>query len=253
MLIVCCGMPRAGSTLQYQIACELVERAGLGVRPGAWPTPLEPGMWADARPLHVAKVHDPDPRLASGGGFDPRFTRFIYAFRDVRDAIASHLQKITGAGEPDIPADRIGEVVRSRMLEPWAHFTLLPGVLVSRYETMIGDIAGEARRIAMHCEIEADEAMIESIGAKLDLGAQRRYIESRTWEADEAWDDRTLLHRNHVRDGRVGKFRDVLSPAQLGAVERVAGVWLRERGYDAPAGAAPNVGGAQSAWVNSAR
>ena len=227
MLIVCCGMPRSGSTLQYQIACELVERAGLGVRPGVWPTPITPGMWGGSRPVHVAKVHDPDPRLDNAGGYDPRFTRFVYAYRDVRDAIASHLQKITDAGEPGIPADELGAVVRARMLEPWAYFTLMQGTLVSRYETMIGDVAGEVRRIADHCEIETDDETIQSIADGLDLSAQRRYIASRSWGSDEAWDARTLLHRNHVRDGRIGKFREVLSPAQLRAVERVAGGCLR--------------------------
>lgn len=228
MLVVCCGMPRSGSTLQYQIACELIEGVGVGTRPREWPSPIGPSMAAGPIPIHVAKVHDPDPRL---GSLDPRFVRYVYVYRDVRDAIASHLQKIRAAGEPDIAPADIGEVVRARMLEPFAHFTALAGALVSRYEEVISDLPGEVRRIARVMGLEPDPALVERIGAGLDLAAQRRYLEGRSWTPDERWDDRTLLHRHHLNDARVGKHRDVLSEDQLRAVERVAGSWLREHGY----------------------
>ena len=38
MWVFCCGMQRSASTLQFQIAAELVERAGLGERVG-WVRP----------------------------------------------------------------------------------------------------------------------------------------------------------------------------------------------------------------------
>lgn len=228
MLIVCCGMPRSGSTLQYQIACELVERAALGTRPAAWPSPIDPSMWAGPRPIHIAKTHDPDPRLA---GFDPRHTRFVYAYRDVRDAIASHLQKIADDAHPGIDDADIARVVRERMLDPFAHFTTMPGVLVSRYERMIDDLPEEIRRIARHIGIEPDAETTHAIAEALALDTQRRFLSARPWHTGEAWDDRTLLHRHHIRDGRVGKFRDVLTPAQLDAVEAIARQWLLAQGY----------------------
>lgn len=232
LLVICCGMPRSGSTLQYQIVCELIERAGTGVRPKGWPSPIEPRMVAAASPVYVAKMHDPDPRLQD---LDPRFTRYVYVYRDVRDAIASHLQKMRAAGEGDIPPARIGDVVRQRMLEPFMHFTTRPApMLVSRYEEMIADVPGEVACIAGFLGIRLEESEYASIAAALELSAQREYLESHRWSADEAWDERTLLHRNHINDGRVGKHRDVLSAAQLRAVERVAGAWLIERGYMNP-------------------
>ncbi len=234
MLVVCCGMPRSGSTLQYQIACELIEAAGAGRRPGTWPSPIEPEMARMPRPVHVAKLHDPDPRLDA---LDPRWTRYVYVYRDVRDAIASHLQKIRAAGEPDIPPAQIGEVVRRRMLEPFERFASIPGALVSRYEDLVADVPREVRCIAEAIGLEADDALARAIGARLDLPAQRRYIERHPWGDGERWDDRTLLHRNHISDARVGKFHDVLSEDQIREVERVAGAWLRDRGYD-PATAA---------------
>lgn len=241
MLVVCCGMPRSGSTLQYQIVCELIERAGLGHRPATWPSPIEPAMASGPRPIHVAKVHDPDPRLAT---LDPRFTRHVYVYRDVRDAIASHLQKHRAAGRPDIPPEELGALVRRTMLAPFDHFAAIPGILVSRYERMIEDVPGEVRRIGAYLGVPAEGAAAEGIAAGLGLAAQRRYLDARDWRPGEVWDGRTLLHRHHISDGRVGKFREVLSAEQLREVERVAGAWLRRAGYHAagaqarPAGAA---------------
>lgn len=229
MLVVCCGMPRSGSTLQYQIVCELIERAGVGERPEAWPSPIEPEMGVGLRPVHVAKIHDPDPRLDA---FDPLFVRYVYVYRDVRDAIASHLQKLRAAGEDDIPPERIGDVVREQMLDPFAHFTTRPApMLVSRYEEMVADVRGEVACIATFLGLRLQPDDCRQIAAKLDLESQRRFLESRRWDPEERWDDRTLLHRNHISDGRVGKHREVLSEAQRQAVERVAGPWLVEQGY----------------------
>lgn len=229
MLVICCGMPRAASTLQYQIACELIERAARGTRSRDWPSPIAADMTVGAGPIHVAKVHDPDPGVESG--LNPRFTRYIYIYRDVRDAIASHIQK-----DGDVPADRIARLVVDTMLGPYAHFVSRPSVLVSRYETVINDLPGEVRRIGEFIGVPPDPMRDRAIADLLDLPSQRRHIQSHSWTGDQRWDPHTLLHRDHIHDARIGKFRDVLSGAQVGEIERVAGAWLERHGYPLEAG-----------------
>ncbi len=224
MLVICCGMPRAASTLQFQIVCELIERAGLGVRPSVMPTPIEAWMTSGAESYHVARLHAPAPELERA--LSPRFTRYLYVYRDVRDAIASYILK-----EGDVAPERIGPMVQEHLLAPYYHFVARPNVLISRYETVVRSIPAEIRRIARFLGVEVDHARAEAIAYKLDLRTQQKHIAQRTWREGETHDARTFIHPKQIHDGRVGKFRGVLTPPQLEEVERVARGWLTTRGY----------------------
>lgn len=224
MLVICCGMPRAASTLQYQIVCELIVRAGRGKRPTEVPPPMTPEMTAGPDPIHVAKTHLPDPAIESR--LNHKFTRYVYIYRDVRDAISSLILK-----DGDLEDDDIARQVQQRMITPFYHFTARHNVLVSRYETVIQSIPGEIRRIARFIGIDIDPARAEAIAYTVDLKTQRRYLEDRDWPEGQTVDPRTLLHKNHIHDAKPGKFRGVLTPAQLNEVERIARPWLTSRGY----------------------
>src|SRR5580692_10544334 len=94
MFIICCGMLRAASTLQYQIASDLVERAGLGQRVG-WLEggDLERAVGGNDRKgqLLVLKTHSYDSAL--GGMLDAGDARALYSYRDLRDVSVSACRK----------------------------------------------------------------------------------------------------------------------------------------------------------------
>jgi hypothetical protein len=229
VLVICCGMPRAASTLQFQIVCELIERAGRGVRPVSIPTPMSPEMALGPDPIHVARMHGPDPALERK--LNPRFTRYLYIYRDVRDAIASYILK-----EGDIPPEQIGRIVEAHLLGPYHHFVSRHNVLISRYETVVRSIPAEIRRISRFIGVEADHARAEAISYKVDLRTQQKHIAERGWREDETHDAHTFIHPKQIHDGKVGKFRGVLTPPQLEEVERVARGWLTTRGYTLASG-----------------
>src|SRR5207248_10609308 len=93
MLVICAGMCRSGSTWQYLVACDLLERTGPGERLGFLTPPefarasAEPpaGRW------RVLKTHDGHPAfaavLATGQA------RCLYAYRDLRDVAYSLAHK----------------------------------------------------------------------------------------------------------------------------------------------------------------
>ncbi len=131
--IFCGGMLRAGSTLQYQIASELIERSGLGVRsPYADPMSHEGALQA-AVPKGISrtfKSHALTPsimeRLADGNAVA------LYSFRDLRDVIASQQQKNGWSlGERDLRA------LVADLLATDSAWRSLPRVHVVRYESMV--------------------------------------------------------------------------------------------------------------------
>jgi hypothetical protein len=98
MLVVCNGMPRSGSTYQYNVARLVVAATELGVahsylEPGftdmrgdGWPPEVFRG-WIDDDAYHVVKMHEPHP-TAVGAISDGR-VRVLYIHRDIRDVAAS--------------------------------------------------------------------------------------------------------------------------------------------------------------------
>lgn len=213
MLVICCGMPRSASTLQYQMASELVEALGVGRRAGwDWPA-VEPSMAEAARPIRVVKVHDPNPELERK--FVATATRYIYSRRDVRDAIASYTQK-EGQRSPE----QIAALAR-RWLSAGAWFTSRPNCLIAEYESLRDDPIGELRRIEAHLEASLEPRLRRRIVQRLSIEAQRRRLDAGRWRNREPWDDWTLLHPNHIGDAETGKWRALLTDEQIDAIDQV--------------------------------
>lgn len=225
MLVICCGMQRSGSTLQYQIASALVEASALGNAAGWDWSSADPSMTDTDRPIYVIKAHLPNPDFESQ--LRAEHTRYVYCHRDIRDVIVSLIDKYG-----PMPDHKIEEHVRVYALEPYSHFTRCAHVLVSRYDEMTADLAGEVRRIASFLGVDAHEDTTRSIASSLSLEEQRGYIRRQDWSDGREWDGRTLLHRNHIVDGRTGKWRERLVPRQIDLIHRCAGEWLLAHGYE---------------------
>lgn len=223
MLILVCGMQRSGSTLHYQIAKELVERLGAGTALGwSWDL-VTPTLTRDGAPPSVVKVHspsEPHERL-----LDQTRVRMLYSYRDLRDSMASLVQK-----RGDLGSDAFAWNVRDA-LDSYAHFTSATHVLTSRYEDFTRDISGEIDRIGAFLGLRPSPALRDELVEGLGLDAQRRRIASVEWREGQAWDPRSLLHHNHIRDGAIGKWRTVLTPEQIATVHAMAGPWLVKMGY----------------------
>jgi hypothetical protein len=228
-------MLRAGSTLQYQIASELIERSGLGVRsPYADPMSHEGALQA-AVPKGISrtfKSHALTPsimeRLADGNAVA------LYSFRDLRDVIASQQQKNGWSlGERDLRA------LVADLLATDSAWRSLPRVHVVRYESMVTRLLEEVLDSAAFLEVPCALSLAESIAADLSYEAQLRRLASITGESwvhvdpNNVYDVNSLLHRNHLQSGRPGRFCEVLAPVQVAIIELVAGDWLANNGYGA--------------------
>ncbi len=177
--VFCGGMIRAGSTLQYQIASELIERADLGRRTTFIPPADHAAALADPPPfgLSTFKTHqltDPVAAQCRAGG-----AVALYIFRDLRDVVSSFQRKegVRLAGQQ--LTDQVLELVRTD-----AAWRSLPHVYVSRYEDVILSLGAEVRRIAEFLGVPCPEAVERQIAGDLSYAEQEKTIGSsspRTW------------------------------------------------------------------------
>ena len=227
---------RAGSTLQFQIAAQLVEEAGLGkrvewVKPPCFPKLRE--KYAHYTGWKVFKSHICMRPMVRE--FRRKNALGVYVFRDLRDVFVSATRKDSKSFEQLWEEDYLDVCLQN--FQKW---TRLPRVLVSKYEEMIADLPGEVARIAAHLGLSVDRDACERIASAYSLDQQLMRIErfKRTSASEQRYtegpifDSVTLLHTNHIQSGRSGEWAQVLSLSQAGMIEGRARNWLKSHGYE---------------------
>lgn len=231
MWVFCGGMKRSGSTLQFQLAAHLVEMAGLGQRVGWTAEFAEAKQLYGAQPgWKVYKNHNHSPDIAAE--FAAGRAKGVYVYRDLRDVFVSFMHKQEAPFERLWQRDILREVVQNHAL-----WTEQAGVLVSRYETMMDDVAGEVARIADHLGIALADGQAQAIADEYSIDRQKARIGSVTdvqaLDGRTVFDKHSLLHGNHISEGegQAGQWRTVLTADQIGLVEARYGAWLVAQGY----------------------
>lgn len=236
MWIFCGGMQRSGSTLQYQIASELVETRGIGERI-EYHAPADHDRVFQRHPstgFKVFKSHTLTNEIRSI--IKKNDGLVLYCFRDIRDVISSLKQK--NAHTP-FTLEYIEGLARF-LVEQDTAWTQLPGIHISRYEDFVHDLEGEVSRIANHIGISIASETASRIASLFSILEQRKRIaairpdDAIFADEDNTYDPHSLLHRNHIHSGESGYFRTALSEAEQSAILRHAGDWLEARGYQSP-------------------
>lgn len=244
MLVLCNGMIRSGSTLQYNYVRSVVERAGRGRGEGYYgPDDYVEfadrfERWSRERRIHVIKSHDLHPE--SVAWTKAGRLRICYVYRDLRDVAVSAKEKW------GYPRD---ELVRAldRAVQIFYSVGSVRPRLTQRYENMIADPIGAIRSIARYLEIEVDPETLLAVQQTCSADAARRLIRrmrinpivqirrglQRVGAVDPVYDDRTLLHPDHIsrHGGSPGRWRSALSTEERDLIETRYRRWLQETGY----------------------
>lgn len=261
-LLLCNGMNRSGSTLQYNLARGLVEGAGLGRGEGyildedVASTPPQLAEWAADGGWHVVKCHRLPPNAAAL--LAGRGTRIAYIYRDIR-AVAASYRRIW-----DIDAARIDEELDRAVATYDAVLALGTGVLHQRYETVIADLETATRELATHCHLPVANSLISAVAAEnapanmlrrqdqlerqlaiIPLRRRFRSLRRRLLRRFGLWrprrdsrrkkaiDAAALLHPAHISPdaGRPDAWREHLPPAEIDRLTARYAGWLRDAGY----------------------
>lgn len=240
MYVLCVGMYRACSTWQYEVVAHLLERHRGGRRLGYLTGEQfadhadregDGGGWA------VLKSHEEHGRFArelAGGR-----ALAVYAHRDVRDVAFSLAHKRKLDIETLVTQGMVHQVLANDRF--WA---AQPGSIAQRYDRLVADPVAGVADLAAHLGIALAPGEAAGVAAEYSFQAnRRRTIELgqrlRRGGADlddpsiaQAHDRRTLLHWNHMREGRVGDWREQATPRHRAALARICGDWLSGHDYE---------------------
>ena len=147
MLVICNGMMRAGSTLQYNLTNAVLGTAGPVQRLGFFLDPHEIQHhrqlteWLKSPAWHTLKMH----RYWSGGSAELQIRR-CYVYRDIRDVAASALRKF-----PVTWPELLG--ILDEAIELDAVIRTSPNVIVQRYEFMITAPSDACSELASYFDV----------------------------------------------------------------------------------------------------
>jgi hypothetical protein len=238
MDVLCVGMYRACSTWQYDIVADLVEQHHGGCRIG-YLTGEEYARIGTSDGWRVLKSHEEHPSFTAAIKRGRAIA--IYAYRDLRDVVYSMLHKRGVSFANFLRQGMIHQVLandRYWMARPRGR------VLVQRYEDLIADSESGITALARFLGVEighedrsqlARENSLES--NRLRLIALRRDLEAQGWNPSDPsnlqrYDGHSLLHWNHLREGRAGDWHSLANAREREILSRIVGSWLIERGYE---------------------
>ncbi|MFW5886824.1 MAG: sulfotransferase domain-containing protein [Bacteroidota bacterium] len=230
-IILCAGMRRSASTLQYNIVKRILEISGKGKALGYAESPdiekiIEEHL--DEEGYVVIKVHNYFP--LAGDLSKKGKLRVVFSYRDIRDIIVSSMYKWRNGNFDKTYTPNYS----SRLIESFRDWTSMKKVYSSSYENIIKDLYGEISKIAYFLEIELKEGEIKSLCEELDYENQKRQLSQKqnfekTLHGEV--DNETLLHKNHLRSGKAEQWRKELNNLQIAKIQREWKGWMKENNY----------------------
>jgi hypothetical protein len=240
MYVLCVGMYRACSTWQYEVIAHLLERHRGGVRLGYLTGEQfedlddregDDGAWK------VLKSHEEHGRFAEL--LEQGRAVAVYAHRDIRDVVFSLMHKRKVDFETLVTQGMIHQVLANDRF--WSR---QPRSIAQRYDRLVADPVAGVEELAAHLGLDLGPGEAAGVAAEYSFQANRqrtmelgRRLRKGGVDLDDpstilAHDRRTLLHWNHMREGRVGDWRGRATPRQRLALDRICGRWLEGHGYE---------------------
>ena len=192
-LVICCGMMRSASTLQFQVVADLVSRYFGGMRL-SWCDPQD----LDARLAEITeeqvpivlKTHVVTPRLWEA--LDDGGAVGFFVWRDLADVVPSAMRKFGRTFSETMASVRKSTI-------HWERLRRHTRVLTSRYEVLMGDIAGEAARYLRHLgmtETPESGVFLRELAERYSLSRQRKRVALLEKASFDPWH---LLHPGHIQ------------------------------------------------------
>lgn len=237
--IFCGGMPRSGSTLQYQIVSELVEYDSKGARLG-WQPPDKINDFIIQKEddnkcfqgFNVLKTHVCTDVLK--GRAIRNQAEIFYCYRDVRDVIVSQSRKFGKTIDELLDCNFLQSII-----DQHKEWTSLPNIITSSYNDLRYNLYNELTRYAEILKLEVSLSARNHIFNQLSFDNQKRNLGASSLSSNsnlssyksDKYDSRTLLHINHITDGGSGYWINELTNEQAQSIERVAKKWLANNNF----------------------
>ena len=235
MWIIAGGSKRSGSTLQYNIVSELIERTKTGQRvefakPENFNSIYE--KYDGVEGYKIFKCNELTPKIrqliTEGKALG------LFCYRDLRDVIVSFKNK----DNLNIQNSNSVQNLVNQYLQNFHDWIVLNNTLVSKYENFVDDIESEISRISLFLGLEVDDKDVSEIAKKLhrsNLKKSQANPENEVFVKNSTkgfyFDNKTLLHKNHIHSGEPNQWKNELPHNVLNRIEKTSAEWLYNNGY----------------------
>lgn len=225
MLLLCGGMIRSGSSLQFNLAKDIAElEGGTYIHANSDIKRLAmDGVYDDKWVVHKTHVF---PNYLPLEEFESGNIRVVMTYRDIRDVVVSTMR---------FRALQFGKIIESIVEETvdreqeW--LSLVPPRYLHRtsYESIIKDPHSEVRAIGDLVEVDLSDLEVSQIADEHSLES---VLDKTSKMAPFSWDAHSHYAQNHIGGIKHGQWRDELSKEQVAIVEDLVMEWLIENGYE---------------------
>ena len=262
MLIVCNGMIRSGSTLQYNLARSIVENMGIGAGRGYYDGKLyvlkeeQLNNWIDIKGYYVIKTHALHPRIEGIAKNEQNNTvKICYIFRDIRDVAVSAKTKWKYKDNDSLL------ISLDKAIQIYYSLKEIPNVFFQKYEDLVCNIYGGIKALSNFIELNPGKEVIDKVVKECSLENMSRiaknseinfsgillvFLKSKTPAKLKSllkkfidpqkfikFDSQTLLHPDHISDNRgaIGIWRTALHEHEKVILTERYKTWLIEAKY----------------------
>ena len=230
--IFCGGMYRSGSTLQYNIASEIIERLKIGSREKYYPIHQEYFKNKLSIGYKTFKSHilskEIEEQIKNNNAY------VLLTYRDIRDVMASWQKKNNFIFTLEDGLKWASNTIRT--LERWENISC-KRKLISKYEIFSGNIKEEVSRISELIGFDIENNIADKIEEIMQVEKFQKRLESLSNDQIEidnnlSWDKKTLIHLDHFQDGSIGKYKNELDIELQKMIKKEFNSWLCTHGYE---------------------
>ena len=230
--IFCGGMYRSGSTLQYNIASEIIERLKIGSREKYYPIHKEYFKNKFNEDYKTFKSHilskEIEEQIKNNNAY------VLLTYRDIRDVMASWQKKNNFIFTVEDGLKWASNTISS--FQKWENISCKKK-LISKYEIFCSNIKKEVTRISELIGFDIENTIVDKIEEILQVEKLNNRLEGLSHDQIEidnnlSWDKKTLIHINHFQDGRIGKYKNELDIELQTMLKKEFNSWLCTHGYE---------------------
>ncbi len=226
MLLICAGMMRSGSVVQFQLAGAVVNHLGIGsiVKPRDGDEfDANVNRWAFADEWYVAKLHD--YRESIKRGHDHGKVKVVMTVRDPRDIMVSLMNFRQDTFETMTHAPVFPNNLKNH--KRWSEAIHASNFRCVKYEDMVNFLDLELGFISKLIENPISHKMSGQLAKKYS-------IKENKLRAIAAYPPSHLNYfsTRHINDGSSGQWETALDEDQIRWVEDVAHDFMETNGYE---------------------
>jgi hypothetical protein len=165
----------------------------------------------------------------------PEYRKAIYLLRDGRDVMVSYLHHLTAIkGESILLSDLVENKIKLPFgpwhvhVESWMQNPYDANIMTIRYENLINQPLNELHRFCEFLGIEREDSLLTQVIEKSSFASlQKKENEIQNFGETTRWPGT----KNFFRRGKIGSYKDEMSPEILNMFMEKAGQTLRKYGY----------------------